>query len=669
MKDKTKIAIIVALFFWLAFPEPVYAYIDPASTTYIIQIVSALVITLSVTIGIFFSKLRLSLVNLRVRITELLIRIFSTKKDNIPSNKKSSKTINIYIEPNVESLSKISKKDYLWQDNRSFKQRLPLNLLVSFAFAFTFVFFGIYELFITNTDSFMFSLKNLLGTLFLATVVSTVCLFVFFSLLKGRILDWFISLFFGLLFAGYIQGNFLNKSLGELTGDRLNWENLRIDLIINLLIWCIFLSIPFIIHFLNKKSWATIIKAVCCLLVVIQTISIFSFYDKFKEKTLATNFQLSTQGINEVAQKDNIIVIVLDRLDNRFIEKILSEKPDYFQPLDGFIRFTNNMSLYSQTFPSVATMFNGENYYYEQPKSTYLKNAWTTSPVISALQENDYKINLYMESGFTYDKAFDLKGIAENVIEKDVKLEQVQSLKRFLILSAFRYAPLSFKPFFWTSTDQFNKLIISEEESEVYVTDDIKYYNDLKDQKLKTNSDNKLFTYLHLNGSHSPYLMNEFAAPVSSEQSNSIIQTKGSFHIVYEYLKQLKELGLYKDSTIIIMGDHGARKDDYHPLDRAIVTGLFIKPAGKADTPLQLNRAPVSADNFRPFIIEASGLPHADFGKTYFEIDENTSTTRYYYYRLKKDKNQPQRLLTYEINGDANDFSNWSLIEDKVIVN
>jgi len=70
------------------------------------------------------------------------------------------------------------------------------------------------------------------------------------------------------------------------------------------------------------------------------------------------------------------------------------------------------------------------------------------------------------------------------------------------------------------------------------------------------------FAYIHLHGSHTPYVMNEKAEPAAPGTSSAIIQTKGCFHIVYEYLDQLKQLGMYENSTIIIFGDHGARKND-----------------------------------------------------------------------------------------------------------
>ena len=80
MNRKIKIAIISFVLASLSFSAPVHAYIDPATTTYIIQIVTALIITLGVTIGVFFTRVRLSIVELYVRISEFFIRLFSKKK-------------------------------------------------------------------------------------------------------------------------------------------------------------------------------------------------------------------------------------------------------------------------------------------------------------------------------------------------------------------------------------------------------------------------------------------------------------------------------------------------------------------------------------------------------------------------------------------------------------
>ena len=64
-KERMKLLAFLPLFFFLQ-RQRVHAYIDPATTTYLLQIVSALVITLGVTAGVFFSRIRMFFLDARV---------------------------------------------------------------------------------------------------------------------------------------------------------------------------------------------------------------------------------------------------------------------------------------------------------------------------------------------------------------------------------------------------------------------------------------------------------------------------------------------------------------------------------------------------------------------------------------------------------------------------
>lgn len=75
MRRKIPAIILLLTGLFLARSQTVQAYIDPATTTYLIQIVSALVITLGVTAGIFFNRIRLFFLNFRVSLGRLWIRL------------------------------------------------------------------------------------------------------------------------------------------------------------------------------------------------------------------------------------------------------------------------------------------------------------------------------------------------------------------------------------------------------------------------------------------------------------------------------------------------------------------------------------------------------------------------------------------------------------------
>ena len=165
-----------------------------------------------------------------------------------------------------------------------------------------------------------------------------------------------------------------------------------------------------------------------------------------------------------------------------------------------------------------------------------------------------------------------------------------------------------------------------------------------------------------MNGPHAPYTINEYVERVSENQGTFMGQLKGSFRIVYEYLDQLKTLGKYEDSTIIVMGDHGERQGDIAPPQQAITGGLLVKPKGSAGKPLVINAAPTSSDNFCATVYEAAGIPSDGMEPDYFHIPSDAKNLRYLEHWLMGDGEGPL-LLTYEIDGDANDFDNWSLME------
>ena len=167
MNRKVKTILFTFLLAGLSFSVPVHAYIDPATTTYIIQIVTALVITLGVTIGVFFTRVRLSIVGLYVRISEFFIRLFSKKKGNSVTTSRT----HLRMSPPAG-------------DKQSFRSRLLSSVCVSVAFAFTFIVFGIYELYMLNVDYFNFPLKLLLPPLLLFGALVAVILCGFLILFR-----------------------------------------------------------------------------------------------------------------------------------------------------------------------------------------------------------------------------------------------------------------------------------------------------------------------------------------------------------------------------------------------------------------------------------------------------------------------------------------------------
>ena len=77
----------------------------------------------------------------------------------------------------------------------------------------------------------------------------------------------------------------------------------------------------------------------------------------------------------------------------------------------------------------------------------------------------------------------------------------------------------------------------------MYKMDDAGFYQDFKNSGITTQNEKNTFVMYHLNGSHGPYVMNENAEAVPENSVGVDSQTKGSFKIITDYIKELKAKG------------------------------------------------------------------------------------------------------------------------------
>jgi len=121
---------------------------------------------------------------------------------------------------------------------------------------------------------------------------------------------------------------------------------------------------------------------------------------------------------------------------------------------------------------------------------------------------------------------------------------------------------------------------------------------------------------LHTTGSHPPYDLNEFA---QKQEGVTILQkSKGQLYIVEEYLKQMKEHGVYDSSTVILTSDHGQLN-----LPRGMM--LIKRPHAKG---FEEKDAPISHFDLHNTFFELIGIKR---GESIFDIAEDAERTRMYY--------------------------------------
>lgn len=555
----------------------------------------------------------------------------------------------------------------------SSKQRLWLSLLAAAAFPFTVAVFGAGEIYLNNSDEFLFVLSDFWFVSAVLGLVVFATLAVLLWFLRGKVFHVVLSLVIWLSLMTYIQGNFLNFGLTSLRADELA-EGAGIGLVvIDLLIWIAGGVGMLCLSFLAKDKQTLGLLATVALVMVfaVQTIN-FSIALMNSDEPEKGEKVLTTENMFEVSEKENVIVFLLDRFDIYYYQQTLAQDPDFFEELDGFTFYDNNISLYSRTYPSVTYMLTGVENSFQNTREEYFEDAYANSVFFKDLKTNDYKINLYTSAYYAYDDASVFGDAVSNVSHYDdyVIDDRLGLTGKMLALSLYRYLPLGVKDVLNVSSADFDKYVSYDTENDFgkYTMDDSETYRLFREGGLSTQSDKNTFTFLHLNGCHSPYTMDENGNPIESNNyaSAAVPALKGCFRLIYDYIKELKALGLYENATIIITGDHARAMDDTVDVEDARVTALFVKERGSYGAPLRTSSAPVCQENLRASIVKSAGLnTEFDYGKSFLEIGEGEEIVRKYYF--EKSNGDKDEIVKYHVVGDAKDFSNWTLYEKEVI--
>lgn len=553
------------------------------------------------------------------------------------------------------------------------RERIKKAGPVCAAFCFTVFFIGILELYLNNIGQFPYTWKDLLGPTAGLFLVSSAALILLVSLVRGKAFDVVLSVLAGLLLGAYVQGNFLHGDLGELTGDAIDWMSRTEYGIGNAVFWIVLVFLPLVLYLIpkTKKLWKNLMWLLPLMAAGMQIAGMAATILKTdfsaEDGIYSSQFHyLSDEGIFELSDEKNILVFLLDRLDVKYIDKVLADEPGFLDDLEGFTYYPDYTAMYARTYPSVGYLLTGQVGYFDKSAGQYFDEAYRDGTFLPDLREAGYTTKLYMSDYYCYTDVRQLEGLADNIADRgaDIRLNRVEMLGLMCQFSAFRYTPFLLKQFFWLSPESFKRAVTVESESEPFDTDSFRFKEELDSDPFTVQSEKKNFMYLHLKGSHAAYDMDEEGNILELGTGNVVDQTKGYFNLVKRYLDEMKRLGLYEDATIIILGDHGV-SEDTEDLNRYKTTGFFVKPAGVSEGILKISEKQVSQANFQATVIEEAGLDATAYGRSVFDIGEDEEMTRRFLYKVDGNENHEEAILQeFEIRGRASDFANWTFVRD-----
>lgn len=539
------------------------------------------------------------------------------------------------------------------------------------------------DIFGSNYAELDFSLKNFAFFLILGAVL-TVLLFgslMFFLPRKAYRCIFAFTLATAALFI--IQQNFLNFGMNSLPGDKLPGEIPSAgEIIIDLLVWIVVYGGAFFLAiWVNiKGDKGDVIKTVSFIvsfaLLASQITSpifiVINSNSKFetnilkgsgkKEKTTIN----TERGFNELAQKNNVFYFCIDRFDEEYAEKAYASDRGIFSELTGFTWYRDNVSNYGHTFPAVANMLTQKKYNADLKRAEFLDKVYKGGDTpLDKLNENGYAVNIYTVKYYAFTDARHLPQYVGNLAKAtDESNERISfALSAQLAgFSLYRAAPLVFKQFFDTgSTSDVNGIVNKKGDDgyEEWIGTNSQAET-LAKNAITVGDSEKKFAFIHYDGMHDVLQPSSLFIP-------SILSR--NIGVVNSFIKALKENGLYKDSTIIITGDHSRPVNDISGVldgsgkGQPRRTALFVKAAG-SDEGFAVSEAPTSHEDIWATIFRSENIGYEGSGVAVNLLSEGQSRERTYVWHTYG--TVPLKEYVYKINGKASVIENWKQLSEYI---
>ena len=680
-------------------PKEAYAYVDPSVVTYAVQALAGIAVVAATVLGVAMRRTRRWLIKV-LNIDENL------KKEVDPPIYRTDSQGNIIYDncTNTQSrevdslqnqlISKKGNKNSSGTPAFSYKSRFGFSVAVVAFTLFTVFFVAPIEIISTAAQDttaklISFTTLDIIPLLTLSVVILTLIISILLSLVKGRIYLYLLSAFFSIGVGFYIQAMFLNSGLPIADGMEVDWSNYTQSTVLSAVIWLSVIVIPIVAHhFLGKK----LINTICFVSIVLISIQavgagslIYQDYNRYNDLSSQMQYVATTKDMYKVSKDKNVVVFVADALDQTVLDDALSLDPQLNSAFSGFLRYTDSTGSYMGTELALPYLLSGTRLQETDANMTeYIQDRYSKSNFLPEIKNAGYDISLfsdatYIDMELSINKNDHVKQIADSTLNfiplsPDVQIEPSSALTKLYQIALYRDLPWVFKPNFYFYTAELDSDVIRETEHESYskfTLDDIAYYDGLKNVGLDfLDTESKgLFSLVHLIGPHSPYYYDENVKYVGNENSDVNKQTRGSLNIILEYIQQMKDLGVYENSTIIVMADHG--KWMYVEKDGNILESqnpaLMVKPATKesqdmepgATSSLETSTLPTGHFNFNATILDALGIDSQEYGPTFSKV--NPDLEERYYYALARNEAWETIIKEYKITGDSNDFNNWEL--------
>lgn len=504
----------------------------------------------------------------------------------------------------------VLKKDVEIADK---KMRYILTASQLLLFAILYYIVGPLELYAYNADDFLYGFADFYPLLLVGSLVFVPAVTMLVSeFVPDVIYKIYIVAVGAYGIIGYVQSFILNGKMTSLDGSEQVWSVGKIT--VNIIIWVVLLAVLALVAF-KVKIWNKIFVGAACYVVLIQMCTLV-FIFLTTDVTSARTMQITEKDSFTVSSDENVVVFLLDAYDTQFIEKVLEDEPEYLAPLKDFTYYNNMESRYYYTDFSLPFLLNApETGSLDVTDKSETEVWYEGSHFLSDISKAGYDINILTERKY-------IKNMEEGLVSNYTNdgycvLDAEKTMAAFANAMRYKNMPFALKDRYrYEVFDLFDAIA----ETNIYRmgTDDV-IDRLIKEDGLNATDEYKAFRFYHLYGAHAPYYLTE-NNEMDYSSCNPRAQFRGCLLTVYDYMDKLKEMGLYDNTTIIIMADHGLNPGQVDALTAAGETCnadksnpiFFIKEKGAVKDSIAVDSKETSHDMFFDTIMKCISPEHVN---------------------------------------------------------
>ncbi len=510
----------------------------------------------------------------------------------------------------------------------------------------------------------------------------------------------------------WVQGSILPWRYGVLDGKEIPWAALTRPGAIETAAWVIVLAAAVAWARRLFRAW----RIAGLALVAAQLISTGALWVatpkdqgfKVREHDTDTLFQFSDHV--------NVVVLVLDTFQSDIFQDIIRADTELASQFDGFTYFRNALAASDGTIVSIPNILTGTSYdnsvpYLDYVKSTFLENSLPKtlhgySFRLDAYPIYPYTIHVDFSGGppparrlrnwraFFEDQAF-VADLALFRVSPHFAKQAVYNRQEWRILALAKR--LNARP---GAAEQAARTAPAHagQEGAMGGLAYAREFENCRDlvrrnwdatfiQKMVPQSGvmegTDAFKFYHLNGIHLQLDMNEDLRRESLPPTRAGIlrQGRGILKIVAIFLDRLRQLGVYDNSLIFIVADHGAGfadalvnvsplaaqfntgapyKGNFSPFKAAALPMVLVKRVGESG-PLEVSDAPVCLGDIPQTVVEELGLEGRFPGTSMFSVRDGDRRERTYrgFVGPQEGVDYLAPLCEYAVDGFAWDDASW----------